>query len=138
MWQPLSPVPWKLYFPDGNIDIKLLYDAIVVGNGDVVGKNLPLDILTIHGQGGVCLLIRRDDNLYAVGNLQSAVLAQVLYAVDDLAGHTLVDKLLAKLNLKGYGQVALVADEPSGNILADDVYICCIHHYVLSLNLYGQ
>ena len=114
------------------------YDAIVVGNGDVVGKNLPLDILTIHGQGGVCLLIRRDDNLYAVGNLQSAVLAQVLYTVDNLAGHTLVDKLIAKLNLKGNGKIALVAHQPAGNVLTDDVNVCRINNNVLSVYLYGQ
>ena len=59
----------------------------------------------------------------AVGDLQTALLTDVLDAVDKLTGHTFVLQLLGQLHLKGDGQVAFIGHQPARDILRDDFHI---------------
>jgi len=81
--------------------------------------------------------MRSDGGPYAVGDLKTGLFAQVLYAIDQLAGHSLLTKGIGKLHFKSHGDVALVADEPSGNILRDDLHVGSINNDLLTVKLKG-
>ena len=55
-----------------------------------------------------------------VGDFQSALLTDILYAVHQLTGHTLGTQFIGQGDIEGYGQIAFVAYQPSRDIPADD------------------
>ena len=61
--------------------------------------------------------------MYAVGDLESALLAQALDAAYQFACNALQAQVLADFQIERNGQSALVGHAPSGNILAEDLYV---------------
>ena len=63
----------------------------------------------------------------AVGNLEAALLAQVLDALYEFAGIAFVAELVGDGDVEGYGQGAVVGNRPAGDILAEDFHILQLH-----------
>ena len=58
-----------------------------------------------------------------VSHLKPTLLADVLDAVDKLAGNTLVKQLRGDGDVQRHGQLTLVGNKPSGYILGDDLHL---------------
>ena len=108
--------------------------SIVLCQRNAVGEYLRLDIVTKAGHSLLDTGLRLDGHMHTVGNLQSAILSDILDAVNELTCHTLVTEFVGEFHLQCDREVAFVADKPAGNILADDIYINSLNGKGLSLN----
>ena len=84
------------------------------------------------------MLVGSHDDRDVVGNLQAGVLAEVLDAVDEFAGHALLTELVGEFHLECYGEVALVGNEPAGDVLADDFHVFLLYRNFLIFSHEGD
>ena len=124
-------------FTDGDgsgVSVDDLYRLAVLYFGDEsqrCAQCFGADIVAVRVDGVVPFAALQLDN-DAVGDVE-ALLADVLYAVDQLAGYAFVNQLLGQRDVECHGERAVVGDDPAGNVLSGDFDVGEQHFAVGSL-----
>src|SRR5574344_1896641 len=114
--------------------IKFYLFAIIGCNRDTVSKDLSADIILETLYSSIALFVFRQSDIDAVGYFKAVLLTQVLDTVDQLTSHTFTTEFISQFNFEGNGKRTFISNQPSWNILADDLYILDINYNIFSIN----
>src|SRR3712207_2530430 len=111
--------------------IKFGFYTVIDFYFDVVSKDLAL----YHFPKGFDSCIRFSMRSHRYNNtvryLQPGFLTKILNTINKFTSHTFTFKFFSQLHFQRYSKVSFIANQPAGNILADDFHISRINSYGL-------
>ena len=116
-----------------DFDLLLAWGRNGIDEGKLIGKGFIADIVVVDCYGVIPFTTYKVDQ-DAIGNIE-ALFTDGLDTIDQFAGHTLLLEFRGEGDIERHGKIALVGNDPTGDILSSDLYIAEEDFDWLTLNI---